>query len=102
MNKVDLDKLVVTNNEERKRYEIDLGGAYAYVEYILAKNLIVLSHTEVPPAFEGQGVANKVIRAALEDARDRGLPVNPLCPFVAAFIARHPEYLEIVPPGLRR
>lgn len=96
MSEIDFDKAVVADNNDRKRYELVLGEEAAFVEYILAKEMIVFTHTLVPQAYEGKGVANRVIRFALDDARARGLSVHPLCPFVAAFIRRHPEYQDLV------
>ena len=96
MSEIDLDKTVATDNQNRKRYELALGEEVAFVEYILAKGMIVFTHTEVPQAYAGKGVANRLIRFALDDARARGLSVHPLCPFVAAFIRRHPEYQDLL------
>jgi uncharacterized protein len=50
------------------------------------------THTEVPPADEGKGIGARLVRAALDDARQRGFKIVPACSFVAAFIRRHPEY----------
>jgi predicted GNAT family acetyltransferase len=58
--------------------------------------------TEVPEALEGQGIGSALARGALDDVRAQGLQVIPLCPFVAAFIRRHPEYLDLVSPVSRR
>lgn len=101
MGKVDLDTLQIVNNEGEKRYEADLGDAIAKIEYIPTKTMIVFTHTEVPPAYEGQGIANKMIRHVLDEARANNMQVNPMCPFVKLFVARHPEYRDIVPERLR-
>ena len=101
MSKIDLDSLEIVNNEEKKRYEADLGDAVAMIEYIPTKKMIVFTHTEVPRAYEGQGIANKMIRYVLDEARASHLQVNPMCPFVKLFISRHPEYRDIVPERLR-
>jgi predicted GNAT family acetyltransferase len=58
-------------------------------------------HTEVDPAHEGEGLGGAIARSVLDDIRRRGLLVQPLCKFMAAFIARHPEYADIVVPELR-
>lgn len=101
MSKIDLDKLEIKDNEEKKRYEVDLGDAIAMIEYIPTKKMIVFTHTEVPRAYEGQGIANRMIRHVLDEARKNQLLVNPMCPFVKLFIRRHPEYRDIVPERLR-
>lgn len=93
--------LQVVNNEAEGRFEVWLGDQVAYTEYRLLKTGILFPHTEVPPAFEGQGVGGKLVRAGMAFARERGELVIPVCPFVAAFITRHPEYHDLVHPDYR-
>ena len=93
--------LQVVNNEAEGRFEVRLGDQLAYTEYRLLKTGILFPHTEVPPAFEGQGVGGKLVRAGMAFARERGELVIPVCPFVAAFITRHPEYHDLVHPDYR-
>ena len=69
--------------------------------YIREGKQIIFLHTSVPPALEGHGIANKLARTALEDARANGLMVVPECPFVASYIRRHQEYLDLVPESER-
>ena len=64
-------------------------------------NEIVLLHTEVPEVLEGRGVGSALARSALEDARARALTVVPVCPFVSAYIRKHPGYLALVAPHHR-
>lgn len=64
--------------------------------YIRTPDLIVFTHTEVDPAFEGKGVGSALARAALDQARAWEVPVLPLCPFIKGFIERHREYVDIV------
>ncbi|SES47201.1 GNAT family N-acetyltransferase [Actinokineospora terrae] len=86
----------VVDVAERGRFEARVDGAVAgFAEYLRGDNLVVYPHTEVDPAFEGKGVGGALARAALEDARTRGLPVLATCPFIAAWMRRHPEYLEL-------
>lgn len=49
-------------------------------------------HTETQEGFEGKGLASQLVRAELEDARARGLEINPVCPFVRGWLDRHPEF----------
>jgi predicted GNAT family acetyltransferase len=84
------------NNEAEQRYEVAVPGGLAFTAYRLEPGRIVFTHTEVPKAAEGHGVGQELVRFALDDARARGLAVVPLCPFVAAFIERHPEYRDLV------
>ncbi len=88
---------VVRDNPARHRFEIDLGdGSLAIAQYILRKGKIAFTHTEVPPAHEGQGVGTALVRFALASARERGLKVIPNCPFVAAYIKQHPETQDLL------
>ena len=92
---IDFDKLEVIHNTEAKRFEIRLGDELAMVEYMHFGSNIAYTHTEVPPAYEGKGVANQLAHAALEYAQAEGLKVNPVCPFIKLYIRRHPEYQPI-------
>jgi predicted GNAT family acetyltransferase len=97
----------VVHNEALRRYEAHVDGALAgFAEYQLTDELIVFTHTEVDPAYEGQGVGSAIARSALDDVRDAGARrVLPLCPFVSGWIARHPDYRPLVygaPPSTAR
>lgn len=79
------------------RFEARVGTAVAgYSEYILTDDLIVFSHTEVDPNFEGQGVGSALVRSSLDEARARRLAVLPICPFYAGWIRDHPDYQDLV------
>jgi uncharacterized protein len=94
--------IAVSDNPGEHRYEIALDGERAgFVKYRLKPGQIALIHTEVDDRFEGQGLGGRLIAFALDDARSRDLAVLPFCPFVKAYIQRHPEYLELVPEGRR-
>lgn len=84
------------DNTAKKRYEFDLGDDLAIIEYIKTQGFIVLTHTEVPVKYEGQGVGSELVRAVLEDLRAKQLPVIPQCPFIAQYIYRHPEWADVV------
>lgn len=88
------------DNAEQKRYYFEIEGLKPRIEYIRAKEKIVLSHTEVPKALEGKGVASALIKAVLQDVDDKGLVLVPLCPFVAMYIKRHPEWKRLVMRGI--
>jgi predicted GNAT family acetyltransferase len=97
------DSLVVRDNPERHRFEIDLGdGTFAIAQYTLPAGKIMFTHTEVPPAHEGQGLGTLLIRAGLAAARERGLQVIPICPFFAAYIRKHPEERDLLDPAYRK
>ncbi|MEP6976849.1 MAG: GNAT family N-acetyltransferase [Thermoleophilia bacterium] len=63
-----------------------------FILYRAEPDRITLIHTEVEPELEHQGVASQLVAATLDDIRARGLAVVPICPFVLAYIRRHPEY----------
>lgn len=86
----------VTNNQGAQRYERETGHGLAMLEYVTDGARIELVHTEVPPEEEGKGIAGALVRAALDDARGRGLRVIPTCPFVRTYVQRHPEYAPLV------
>lgn len=92
----------VTDNLAEQRYEATIDGELAgFLQYGLARTRIIHRHTEVLPRFEGAGVGSSLARFALDDALSRGLEVVPICPFVAGWIKRHPEYAEVVTAPLR-
>lgn len=87
----------VIDNPDMSRFEVRSGGRLAgRAEYRLRPGKIVLTHTEVDAAFEGRGLAGQLARGALDAARERGLRVVPLCPYIARYIRRHPEYVPLV------
>lgn len=92
----------IADNPEQERYEIRSGDELAgFTQYKLAPGRISFIHTEVDSRFEGQGLGSRLIASALDDARSRGLAVLPFCPFVRAYIQRHPDYLDLVPEEKR-
>ena len=90
------ENIAVTNNEAAQRYEASVDGLLSRLQYERRGERIVYLHTEVPDALEGRGIASALARTALEDARARHLTVVPYCPFVRAYLQRHPEYLPLV------
>ncbi len=92
----------VHRNDDRNRYELTAEGLLAICEFNRLTNAVMFTHTEVPEKLEGQGVGSTLVRGALDDVRAQGLQVVPLCPFVAAFIRRHREYMDLVSPVSRR
>jgi hypothetical protein len=79
------------------RYVVSLDGVDAgFSVYGLRDGIVTFRHTEVDPSYEGQGLGSALARWALDDARARGLQVKALCPFIATYLKRHPEYQDIV------
>ena len=82
----------VTNNAAAEQFEIAMDGSKAILQYGLEGRTMTIYHTEVPPVFRGRGYGDLLARTALDYAREQSFEVQPLCPFVRAFIERHPEY----------
>lgn len=85
----------IRNNTGLSRYEMDADGHVAVACYTRAPGVITFTHTEVPRELEGRGIASALIRGALADARAQGLKVVARCPFVAAYLAKHPEFADL-------
>jgi uncharacterized protein len=86
----------VRNNEAESQFEWTAGGQTAVLTYRLKPGSIVFVHTGVPEKLQGQGIAGKLAAAGLEFARQKGLTVIPLCPFVAGYVKKHQQYLDLV------
>lgn len=82
----------VTHNEQASRYEIAVDGFVAVAEYELQDGRQIFTHTLVPPQLRGRGLAEALVRRALDDARAAGRKVVPACSYVDVFIQRHPDY----------
>ncbi len=90
--------LTITDAADAQRYEARLDGELAgIIDYVLKHGRIALVHTEVMSAYEGRGIAGHLARFALDDARRRDLRVIPVCPYVKAYLERHPEDRDLVP-----
>ena len=89
------------DNEAARRYEFHLGSDIPRLEYIKAQDKIYLTHTEVPPSLAGQGIGSALIGAVLKDIDDKGLTLVPLCPFVALYLQRNPEWKRLVMKGIK-
>jgi uncharacterized protein len=88
---------VVTDNAAKSRYELHVGGELAgFVSYRVRGQAIDLLHTEVDPRFQGEGLAAKLAKATLDDARQRHLAVLPTCPYIRSWIRKHPDYADLV------
>jgi uncharacterized protein len=86
-----MDSKSVTHNEAKGQFEITLGNEKALLQYHRTDHSITLVHTEVPQASRGRGLGNQLIRAALDFAQFNRLKVVPVCPFVKAYLKKHPE-----------
>jgi hypothetical protein len=87
---------VVTNNKQENRFELEAGGHTALAAYRLGDGTISFTHTEVPEELEGQGIGSRLIKGALDEVRQEGLKVEPLCSFVRHYIESHPEEQDLL------
>lgn len=86
----------IRHDPERRRFTLDVNGALAYLTYReVDGQTLDFDHTYVPPALRGGGVASRLTEHGLRYARGRGAQVIPSCPFVAAYIDRHPEHRDL-------
>ncbi len=99
----DWQQLPLINSDKgvKKRFELGEGKKVAFIDYIINKQgIIYLTHTEVPRALEGNGLGSIIVAKTLHYVRESGLKMAPLCPFVAAYLKRHPEKADgILAPG---
>jgi predicted GNAT family acetyltransferase len=86
----------VRDQRSEQEFTLAVGDHRAVAAYQLEGDTIVFTHTLVPPEIEGRGVGSKLIGGALDLVRDRGLKVVPQCPFVRAYIEKHPEMRDLL------
>jgi hypothetical protein len=86
----------VVNNRAEHRYELAVEGHIAATYYEIADGVITFVHTEVPPEFGGKGIGSRLIKGALDQVRADGLKVIAKCPFVKAYIEKHPDYADLL------
>ena len=93
---MNLDNVAVTHNAEAKRFELHADDLQSLLTYRRFPDRILFDHTEVPKPLEGQGLAARLARVALDFARANHLRVVPLCPYVSSFIRKHTEYQDLL------
>lgn len=84
------------DNPAMHRFEIDLGDGVAAAYYQIDGDRFVLTHTEVPSEHSGQGIASRLAKAVLEEIRRRGGKIAVRCPFFDAYLAKHPDYSDLI------
>lgn len=87
---------VVRHNVSASRFEAEVEGHLAVAEYQIDGGRMVFTHTFVPPELRGRGLAEKLVRAGLEFARQQGKRVVPQCSYVAVFLKRNPEFALLI------
>ena len=96
-------QITVTDVPDRERFEARDGDSLAgFVTYQLTGNIIAYTHTEVDPAYEGQGIGSTLARTVMDDARDKRRTVVPICPYLSKWLLKHPEYEPIVARTTRK
>jgi predicted GNAT family acetyltransferase len=86
----------VRDDGARRRYELEVGDALAFIDYLRDGRNVIMTHAEVPPALRGGGIGSALVRGALALVRARGEKVVPLCPFVAQYMRRHPATRDLL------
>ena len=96
-------RLTFHDNPTAARFEATVDGQVAaFAAYNVIQLGLLFTHTEVQPQFEGQGLGSQLAKFALDSVRERGVQAIPVCQFIAGYIRRHPEYLDLVPEESRR
>ncbi|CAN5183989.1 GNAT family N-acetyltransferase [soil metagenome] len=91
----------IRDNAEMRRYELPINGDMAVVAYNLSPGSLMITETLVPERLEGKGLASRLAKHVLADAKDRGRLVLPVCPFFAGYLQKHPEHAGVVHPTYR-
>ena len=89
-------KIPLVKNDDKNRFEIEIEGSFAFIDYKETSNQIALVHTEVPKALGGRGIAAALVEKTLHYIDDHDKLVLPFCPYVFAYIKKHPEWKRIV------
>ena|SRR5215468_9984698 len=92
----DITSAKVVHNADVRQFELRVGDLLSLLQYRLAGAKMIIFHTEVPPAIQNQGLAERLTKAALEFARAQELKVEPRCPYTAAFLNQHREYSDLL------
>lgn len=92
----------IRDNADAKRYELTVDGEVAVVTYNLSPPNLMITETLVPGRLEGRGIASRLAKHVLSDAKARGLLILPVCPFFSSYLQKHPEHAEAVHPTYRQ
>lgn len=86
----------VIHNEEDQRFEIPAGDEYAYIDYRWYQGILVLLYIFVPEPFRGKGLSEKLMKHALEFAKEKEVKIKVYCPYIGKYIKLHPEYQSLL------
>ena len=87
--------VAVVHNASRERFEATVDGHLCVADYRLDGPVMHMTHTEVPPALQGRGIAARLVQAAIDHARAAHLKINPQCSYVRVYMQRHPDTLSL-------
>lgn len=90
------DSIPLIKNDQLHRFEMMLFDDTAFIEFVESEKTFTLIHTEVPESLQGKGIGSAIIEKTLSYAKANGFVIKPICPFVLAFLKRHPEWNEIL------
>lgn len=90
------EDIPLIKNEEKRRFELEINGKYTFTNYGEYGNQIALVHTETEPELKGKGAASALVEKTLDYLEENNIKLLPFCPFVFAYIKRHPEWKRIV------
>lgn len=103
MIEIDDSRIEIRDEDSEAAYLVVVDGSpVGRAEYRTIEDRRVFTHTEVDEEYSGMGLANRLVRFALDDMQEQGKSIVPICPFFAAYIRRHPEYDDLVDHGLAR
>ena len=88
--------LNITQDFQRHCFSAQVDGHRCVVDYVLNQGVMTITHTGVPDAVGGRGIAAELTKFALDTARKDGLKIVPVCSYTAAYVRRHPEYADIL------
>lgn len=95
------DDVRVVDNPQLRRYEAILDGeVVGFSEYRPVAGRLIFTHTEVDQRMEGRGIGSRLVRGLLEDVKQRAVPITVHCPFIRAYLRRHPEYGDLASTGV--
>lgn len=96
--KTEYINIPLVKNENKKRFEIEIDGHFAFIDYKEPGDKIALIHTETDPELAGKGAASAVVEKTLHYLDDNNIVLLPYCPYVFAYIKKHPEWKRLVSP----
>lgn len=90
------EKYPVTIDEADERFEVNLAGDTAYIDYRWYRNKLMLLYVFVPVEYRGKGISNVLIKYALDFAKEKNVKINIYCPYISRYVRMHPEYLDLL------